>query len=213
VAVTSAPPAATTGLIGPPAPSSSVATAAPAFEVAAPVATPTTRPVEKVVPGAPSPAATPAARLAGLLDGLEREDESVATLPTARELRSARVAAQRKVAELAARTSAEEAAKKEREEKAALAKRHPARVWVQVATGRNDSGLGLTWRRIRDDHAALKSQTAWSAPFRATNRILVGPMKTASAARELVNTLAKGKLQANVWSSEAGEEVERLSTR
>lgn len=198
------------GLIGPPVEVVPTSTIAPAFEIAKPVPPPAA-PV--AAPPVAPVAASPVVRLAGLLDGIERESESAVELPNAREVRAARDAARRKVAQLAAQTAAEDAAKKEREEKAALAKRHPARLWVQVATGRNDSGLALTWRRIRDDHAALKSQTAWSAPFRATNRILVGPMKSAAAARELVNTLAKGKLQANVWSSEAGEEVERLSTR
>lgn len=180
----------------------------PAFEVPRSTALPSNPPVERVVP---LPTAQPAAnRLAGLLDGIERERETKVDLPTARELRAAQAAAKKKLAQLAEKAAAEAAAKKEAAEKAAAAKRAPARIWVQVATGRNDSGLALTWRRLQADNAALKGQSAWSADFKATNRIVVGPFKSATAARELVNKLGKGGLQANVWNSEAGEDVTRL---
>jgi hypothetical protein len=118
------------------------------------------------------------------------------------------------MAELAAQAAAEEAAKRERAEKAAAAKRNPARVWVQIATGRNDTGLGITVRRIRSDNeAALKGLSAWSAPYKATNRILVGPMKSAASARELVGKLAKNGLSAMTYSSDAGEEVEKIAAK
>jgi hypothetical protein len=84
---------------------------------------------------------------------------------------------------------------------------------VQIATGRNDAGLALTWRRLRDANAALKDQTPWFAEVRASNRILVGPMRSPAAARDLINRLARGGLQANSWSSEAGEVVERIAAR
>ena len=162
----------------------------------------------------PAPAATASSRLAGLLAGLERESESTAALPNAAELRAARAAAKKKMAQLAAQTAAEEAAKREKAEKQAAAKRNPARIWVQIATGRNDSGLGLTLKRIRSDNeAALKGLGGWSAPYKATNRILVGPMKSTGAARELVGKLAKNGVSAMTFSSDAGEEVEKIAAK
>ncbi len=169
------------------------------------------------VPSQPVPTSStsgPVSRLAGLLAGIEREPETAVELPNTAELRRARVAARKKMAELAAQAAAEEAAKREKAEKAAAAKRYPARVWVQIATGRNDSGLGITFRRIRSDNeAALKGLSAWSAPYKATNRILVGPMKSAASARELVGKLAKNGLSAMTWSSDAGEEVEKIAPK
>ncbi|MEP6785573.1 MAG: SPOR domain-containing protein [Sphingomonadales bacterium] len=207
VEVAQAPPPPP-AVIGPPAEPVPTSSETPAFEVPRSTALPSSPPVERVIP-APSPSAT--SRLAGLLEGIERERESSAELPSARELRSARAAARKKVAELAAQTAAEAAAKKKRDEEAAAAKRSPARIWVQIATGRNESGLGLTWRRLQSDNAALKGQSAWFAPFKATNRIVVGPIKSASSARDLVNKLGKGGLQATTWSSEAGEDVTRIA--
>lgn len=205
VAQASPPPPVT---LGPPAEPVPTSGETPAFEVPRSTALPSSPPVERV---APTPTAPPAAnRLAGLLEGIERERETRVEMPTARELRTAQAAAKKKLAQLAAQAAAEAAAKKEAAEKAAAAKRAPARIWVQVATGRNDAGLALTWRKLQADNAALKGQSAWSASFKQTNRIVVGPLKTAAAARDLVNKLGKGGLQANVWNSEAGEDVTRI---
>ncbi len=187
----------------------------PATTVTAPLATPAAdNAVPASAPVPATPAITGAARLAGLLDGITPESETAVELPSTRELRAARQAARRKMAELAAQTAAEEVAKREKTEKAALAKRHPARIWVQVATGRNDSGLAISWRRIRDANPlALKGQNAWVAQYKATNRILVGPMKSAAAARDLVGKLAKSNLAATTYNSNPGEEVEKITTR
>jgi hypothetical protein len=117
----------------------------------------------------------------------------------------------KKMAQLAAQTAAEEAAKREKAQKEAAAKRNPARIWVQIATGRNDSGLGLTLKRIRSDNeAALKGLSGWFVPYKATNRILVGPMKSSAAARDLVGKLAKNGVNAMTFNSDAGEEVEKI---
>ncbi len=207
---TAAPPVVT-AQVGPPA-------EAPEDKPFETPPTPAARPVAPVVasPAAADTAAHAAAssRLAGLLEGIERESESAVSLPNAAELRAARAAAKKKMAQLAAQTAAEEAAKREKAEKAAAAKRNPARIWVQIATGRNDSGLGLTLKRIRSDNeAALKGLSGWSAPYKATNRILVGPMKSAAAARELVGKLAKNGVSAMTFNSDAGEEVEKIAAK
>ncbi len=199
---TPAAPASVSPAPAPDRPASTVAAAPVAASPAAPVALPRTSP----------PA--PASRLAGLLAGLETERETAVELPTARELRLARAAAKKKMAELAAQAAAERAAKEAAAAEALAAKRFPARTWVQVATGRNDAGLGPTWKRIRaDNEAALKGQSGWSTPYKSTNRILVGPMKSAAAARELVKKLAKGGVAAMTFQSEAGEEVVKIAVR
>jgi Flp pilus assembly protein TadD len=170
-----------------------------------------TPPPARVVPRAvPKPApVVPMSRLAAIMAGLtpEMETPSVA-LPTAAEAKAARRLTQRKAAEAAA-VAAD--LKAEKEAKAALLaeeRRNPARLWVQVATGNNERGLPTTWSRIRDDNeTALKGRSAWSVPFKATNRLLVGPMKSPADARALVNSLAKGGVSANTFSSEVGQEV------
>ena len=95
---------------------------------------------------------------------------------------------------------------------AAKARRNPARTWVQIATGRNTQALPQTWRQIRNNAPkALDGQRAWYVGFRQTNRLLVGPVRSSAAARDLVNDLAREGVQATIFSSEAGQEIERLS--
>jgi len=94
------------------------------------------------------------------------------------------------------------------------ARRNPARLWVQIATGNNARGLPSTWARIRDGNAvALKGRGAWTVPFKATNRLLVGPMKSSADARALVNALAKGGVSATTYASEAGQEIAKISAK
>lgn len=190
------------------------AVAAPAFETPTPSFT---RPVVPV-PSAPPPVSQPRAggsRLAGLLNGIAPEEESAATdLPSARDLRLARVAARRKVEQAAAKADEERVAKAEAAQAAADLRRNPSRLWVQVATGANERGLPLTWRRLRDGNATvLKGMSAYSVPFRATNRLLVGPVKSAAAARELVRSLGRNGVAATTYSSDAGQEVAAVGTR
>jgi Flp pilus assembly protein TadD len=188
-----APPPVRTALIGPPVTGGS--------PTPAPNRSPTTA---LVVP--------PMSRLASILAGLTPEMESAAVkLPTAAEAKAARRLAQRKAAEDAAVAADLKAEKEARAAELAELKRNPARLWVQVATGNNERGLPTTWSRIRDDNeVALKGRSAWSVPFKATNRLLVGPMKTPTEARALVNALAKNGVSANSFSSEAGQEVFRV---
>ncbi|CAN5147797.1 hypothetical protein BH09PSE3_BH09PSE3_25670 [soil metagenome] len=169
-------------------------------------------PVPEVVEAPKPAAAVPMSRLASILAGLTPEMESTpVALPTAAEAKAARRVAQRKAAEAAAVAADLKAEKEAQAAEAAEAKRNPARLWVQVATGNNERGLPTTWNRIRDDNAiALKGRSAFSVPFKATNRLLVGPMKSPADARALVNTLAKNGLSANTFSSEAGQEVTRV---
>jgi tetratricopeptide (TPR) repeat protein len=175
---------------------------------------------------APDPVSTPtpARGLAGLLADVEPEQESVAiALPTEAQIKIARIAAQRKIADATAKAKAEkdsvakaEKAKldKEAAEAAALAKRNPPRVWVQIATGANESGLGITWKRLREKAPdAFKGLSASYAPFKATNRVLVGPFKSNTEARSLVNAMGKAGLSGNTFASEAGQEILKIASK
>lgn len=189
-----APPAASTNLTVTPAPSS----------------------VSQPPPARIAPVPTSASTgLSGLLAGLEVEAESAAgPLPSATQIKAARVAAQRKAA-ADAKAEADAKAAKETEDAARLAaKKNPARIWVQVATGSNEAGLPGTWKRLKDKAPdAFKGLSASSVPFKATNRLLVGPFKSMSEARALVNTLGKAGLSTNTFNSEAGQEVAKVAAK
>ena len=102
---------------------------------------------------------------------------------------------------------AKEAAKRE-------AAKNPPRVWVQVATGANEAGLPSTWKRIREKSPLLfKGLSAASVPFKSTNRLLVGPIKSQAEARALVNALQKAGMAGTTYSSEAGQEIARIASK
>lgn len=193
-----APVAPVPSRIGPPAP----AEVAPGSAAAA----------RQPVPAVASPierAAMPGSRLASILSGIEPEAESApVALPTPADIRAARRAAERKAAEAAAAAAAKDAKAKE----VAAARANPRRIWVQVATGANTRALPATWKRIREDNATvLKGLSGYTVPYRATNRLLAGPVKSAAAARALINALARNGVSATSWSSEAGQEILKLA--
>jgi len=191
--------------IGPPA------TEPPATEPAAVVA----RPAIVQAPPAQPVAAPRGSRLASILAGIVPETESApVALPDAATVRAQQRAAARKAADAAAALKAEKLAREEKAKEAAAARANPARLWVQVATGSNQRGLSTTWARIRDANAAaLKGYAGYSVAFKATNRILAGPVKTAADARKLVNALAKNGVAATTYGSEAGQEILKLASK
>ncbi len=194
-------------VMGPPAEQSATATAP--FETVA-------RPVPNIaVPVVTAAATAPAGRLASIIAGLQTEVESApVALPTAAEVRAAQRAAVRKAALATEAAAAAQLAKDEKAKEAAAAKANPARLWVQVATGSNERGLGITWRRIREGSAAaLKPYGGYSVAYKATNRILAGPVKSSADARALINALAKAGVSATTYSSEAGQEVVKLGAK
>lgn len=216
-AASTVPPPAR-GMVGPPTDPD----AAPGFSSAVPAATtPAPKPVElpaSTVTDTPiqtAAASMPGSRLASILSGIEPEAESVpVALPNAAEMRAAQRAAAKKAADAAATAAAEKEAKDAKAKQAALEKANPARLWVQVATGANERSLGATWKKIRDaNEKALKGLGGYSVPFRATNRVLAGPVKSQAEARALINALAKNGVNATSYSSEAGQEVLKLATR
>ncbi len=201
------------GLVGPP--SEPPASPPAVFEVAtvsAPtVAASTPAPVRL----AETPVPTPVSRLASILSGIETETESApVVLPTAAEIRATQRTAARKAAAVAEAAEAVQLAKLEKAKAAAAAKANPARIWVQVATGSNVRGLNTTWRKIRDaNEKLLKPYGGYSVPFRATNRVLAGPVRSAADARALITALGKAGVSASSYSSEAGQEVVKLAAK
>lgn len=161
---------------------------------------------------APPPAPAPRLTLGEIVNTLQLEPESApVALPDAAKLKALRLAAQKKAA-VEEKARAEKAAQERKAaEEAAKARRNPARLWVQIATGRNTAGLPGTWRNLKSQAPkALGDQKPWSVPYLQTNRLLVGPMRSSKAARDLVKDLASEGVKAMVFNSEAGQEIERV---
>ena len=89
--------------------------------------------------------------------------------------------------------------------------RHPARHWVQVATGRDLSALEFDWRRIaRSANGALDGIGPFTVPWGEANRLLAGPFKSQAEAREMVNRLKQQGIDTFTFSSEEGERITEL---
>ena len=87
----------------------------------------------------------------------------------------------------------------------------PARIWVQIATGRDRQALRFDYRRLSRAAAdAFAGRTGYLANWGETNRLVTGPFATAREASEFVNTLAAGDVDSFVWRSAEGETVEPL---
>lgn len=91
---------------------------------------------------------------------------------------------------------------------------HPARVWVQVATGSPVSALAGDYRRLsRRYPQQFEGQSAATTPWNRANRLLVGPFRNAAAARAWDSAYRAAGGQSFVWNSEAGEDVTPLPRR
>ena len=162
-----------------------------------------------------APIAPSGSGLGAILAGLQTEEESAAgPLPTLAQIKAARIIAQRKTAAEAKAEAEAKAAKEAKEALRQAAAKNPARIWVQVATGSNEAGLPSTWKKLKDKAPTVfKGQSASSVPFKATNRLLVGPFKSAAEARALVNAMGKAGIQGNTFSSDPGQAIAKVSAR
>ena len=233
--VIAAPPSP--AFIGPPAIAATASDAVPRPVAIAAVNSPVS-PVAAVASGEPisTPAAVPAVPdiapapaqivvaqpvspaptgLGAIMAAIEPELETTAVaLPSASEIRAARLAVKRKAEAAAKLELAEKLEKEEREAARAEAAKSPARIWVQVAGGSNRAGLTSTWKKTREAAPALlKGASAWSTPLNRTNRLLVGPFKSNNEARDMVNKLNKAGLSVFAFTSTQGQEIEKLSSR
>ena len=90
----------------------------------------------------------------------------------------------------------------------------PARIWVQLAAATNKSAFPWEFGRIkRKAPDLLSDKTAWTAPLGSINRLLVGPFETEKEARDLVNALAELEIDSLSWTSDAGQEIEKLPAK
>ena len=89
--------------------------------------------------------------------------------------------------------------------------KEPSRHWVQIAGGSNKAVLPREFARLKEKAPKLLgTRGAWTTPLKATNRLLVGPFKSEAEAQAFVNDLAKASLSAFSWTSEDGQEIEKL---
>lgn len=91
-------------------------------------------------------------------------------------------------------------------------KTEPERVWVQVASGANESTVDRAWKSVAaKSPKLLKARGGWWMPFKATNRIMTGPFKTSAEAQAFVNKLAGEGVSAFTVTSEAGQKVTKIA--
>lgn len=191
--------------------------------------TPTLSPAPVQLASAAPVASSPAARtdlLASIIAGIDIPQTELAARPAAsmeeiaraqaedrreaRALKAREEAAAKKAAAAKAAADAAAAKKKEAAEEAARKKAAPERHWVQIATGSNPAALARDFRKMAAGAPVLKGQSAWTAKFGATRRMLVGPFKTQ---REAITFMSKAKaagVDGFNWTSPEGAEVEKL---
>ena len=88
---------------------------------------------------------------------------------------------------------------------------HPARHWVQIATGKDLKALGFDWRRIaRKAEGKLDGMGPFTTPWVEANRLLAGPYKSAAEARKIMNDLKTLGIDSFTFSSAEGEKVDPL---
>lgn len=175
-------------------------------------AKPTPPPVEIKPAVDPVPSA-PASKPAGSSDATQRNPLPDPRVEAKRKAEEAKKAESKRKAEAdkaeAKRKAEAEAA--EARKLAALAKASPSRIWVQVAGGSSAGDLARAWAAVRAKAPApLRGQQGWTTPLRFTNRVLAGPFKSAADAQALVNELTKAGVSSFVFTSAAGQKIDRL---
>ncbi|WP_232090461.1 tetratricopeptide repeat protein [Sphingomonas sp. HMP9] len=95
-----------------------------------------------------------------------------------------------------------------------IARANPERIWVQVSTGATEGDLPKAWKKAKAKApTAFGSRAGWTAPWKATNRVLAGPFKTDAEARTFVNQLAKDGVPTFTFTSDAGEIITKLPAK
>ncbi len=105
-------------------------------------------------------------------------------------------------------------ADKEAAEEKRIARANPERIWVQVSTGATEGDLPKAWKGVKAKApAVVGTRGGWTTPWRATNRVLAGPFKTAAEARTFVNALAKEGVSTFSFTSDAGQVITKLPAK
>jgi len=133
--------------------------------------------------------------------------------PQVDSVRQAKLDARTRAAEKR-REAAEAVAKAKREREAEareVARKNPARHWVQIAGGANRRDLGKEWDKLKGRWPSqLAGRAPWTTHYRFTNRLLIGPFPTSKAAQEWVGERKKEGFSTFRVETRAGEEVERV---
>ena len=195
----------------------------PAQSTAAPPA-----PAEKPMPAAPERKAAPEPGLTSFPGNLARTrlaqaEPSISAKPKAETKIEAKPAApgakdaksKGETAEKGKDAKPKDSGKPKQETKAdAKGKSAPERYWVQVAGGANKGDLPKAYAKLKEKSPKLfAGRSAWTAPLRATNRLLVGPFKTLGEAQAFVNQAGKESVSAFAYTSPAGQDVEKLAVK
>ena len=199
-------------------PAASVATPAPATPAPASAALVPPPPGPAPAPTASAPL-LPLASLADIVGSIEIPPEelnasanavdaaTLAKLVEDKRRAEAAEKAKREKDEAAAKAKAEADAKAKAE--AAEKKAHPARIWVQIATGANARALALDFGKFAKKHPALfKGKTGGTAEWGRTRRLLLGPFKDRKAAQDWLADYKKAGGDGFPFNSEAGETVD-----
>lgn len=94
------------------------------------------------------------------------------------------------------------------------ARAEPMRYWVQVAGGAREADLPKAWAATRARAPdAFRGRAGYATPLRATNRVLTGPFKSEDEAQAFVNTLGRQGISAFVFTSAAGQKIDKLPAR
>ena len=97
--------------------------------------------------------------------------------------------------------------------KAKAERDHPARYWVQIATG-NANALGFDYRKLIKTYAALlKGRSPYTSEWGRTDRLLVGPFPDLKAAKKWEGDYKNAGGDAFMWKSQVGEVVNPLKTK
>lgn len=113
------------------------------------------------------------------------------------------------------RAAAEKAAaerKAKAKEEAKAKKSNPERYWVQIASGAYRPDLDKEWDKQKSRHGKILSgRTPWTTPYKSTNRLLVGPFASKSAAQDFVNEAREAGLSSFPVTTSAGQSVDRVN--
>ncbi|MFS0848250.1 SPOR domain-containing protein [Novosphingobium panipatense] len=92
---------------------------------------------------------------------------------------------------------------------------HPSRTWVQIGVGRDKAAIAFDWRRnVREYGFLFKSREPYVSDMGHTNRVVVGPFASRTAANAFIADARKqGFTNVLPWVSEDGEAVEPLAAK
>ncbi len=124
------------------------------------------------------------------------------------------IADKKALAEKKAAAAEKLAADKAAAEEKRIARANPERVWVQVSTGATEGDLPKAWKKAKAKAPTVfGTRGGWTAPWKATNRVLAGPFKTDAEARTFVNQLAKEGVSTFTFTSDPGEIITKLPSK